>query len=52
MVEFNTEISDPLYLEDLHVGQRFTCRAHIIDEVQIKAFCPPSYSVNQRFAHK
>ena len=38
MVEFNTEISDPLYIEDLHVGQRFTCRAHIIDEVQIKAF--------------
>jgi len=52
MVEFNTEISDPLYLEDLHVGQRFTCRAHIIDEVQIKAFAHRSYCVNQRFAHK
>jgi hypothetical protein len=52
MVEFNTEISDPLYLEDLHVGQRFTSRAHIIDEVQIKAFAHRSYCVTQRLAHK
>jgi len=32
MVELNSEISDQLYLEDLHV-ERFTSRAHIIDEV-------------------
>ena len=49
MVEFNTEISDPLYLEDLHLGQRFTSRAH---EVQIKAFAHQSYCVTQRFGHK
>ncbi len=27
-----------LYLEDLHVGQRFVSRSHAIDEEQIKAF--------------
>lgn len=27
-----------LYLEDLHVGQRFESRPHLIDEMQIKAF--------------
>ena len=27
-----------LYLEDLHVGQRFRSGTHLIDEVQIKAF--------------
>jgi acyl dehydratase len=27
-----------LYLDDLHVGQRFTSAAHTIDETQIKAF--------------
>ena len=27
-----------LYLEDLHVGQRFTSGVHALDEVQIKAF--------------
>ena len=27
-----------LYLEDLKVGQRFTSRSHLVDEVQIKAF--------------
>src|SRR5260370_22750990 len=27
-----------LYLDDLHVGQRFTSAAHKIDETQIKAF--------------
>ena len=29
---------DRLYLEDLHVGQRFTSAAHTIDEAQIMAF--------------
>jgi acyl dehydratase len=27
-----------LYLEDLHVGRRFTSAAHLVDEAQIKAF--------------
>jgi acyl dehydratase len=28
----------PLFLDDLHVGQRFTSGRHLIDEEQIKAF--------------
>jgi len=28
----------PHYLEDLHVGQRFTSGTHVLDESQIKAF--------------
>ena len=27
-----------LYLDDLHVGQRFTSETHVIDKTQIKAF--------------
>jgi acyl dehydratase len=27
-----------LYLEDLHVGRRFTSATHLVDEAQIKAF--------------
>ena len=30
--------SEPLYLEDLHVGQRFACPPHLVDEEQIKRF--------------
>jgi acyl dehydratase len=30
--------SDQLYLDDLHVGQRFTSGTHRLDEAQIKAF--------------
>ena len=30
--------SDQLYIDDLHVGQRFTSGAHKLDEAQIKAF--------------
>jgi acyl dehydratase len=30
--------SDRLYLDDLHVGQRFTSKTHTLDEAQIKAF--------------
>ena len=30
--------SDHLYLDDLHVGQRFTSGIHKLDEAQIKAF--------------
>jgi acyl dehydratase len=30
--------SPRLYLDELHVGQRFTSAAHTIDETQIKAF--------------
>ena len=29
---------DPLYLDDLQVGQRFTSKTHVVDAVQIKAF--------------
>ena len=29
---------DRLYLEDLHVGQRFTSATHTVDEAQIKTF--------------
>src|SRR6478672_6114620 len=29
---------DPLYLDDLQVGQRFTSKTHIVDAAQIKAF--------------
>jgi acyl dehydratase len=43
MVQVNSEAatktrSDRLYLDDLHVGQRFTSGAHRLDEAQIKAF--------------
>jgi len=34
----NRTSSDQLYLDDLHVGQRFTGGAHRLDEAQIKAF--------------
>ncbi|HEV3006768.1 MAG TPA: MaoC family dehydratase [Pirellulales bacterium] len=30
--------NEPLYLDDLHVGQRFVSGTHLIDEVQIKEF--------------
>ena len=30
--------SEPLYLEDLHVGQRFASPPHLVDEAQIKRF--------------
>lgn len=30
--------STPLYLDDLHTGQRFTSGSHALDDAQIKAF--------------
>jgi acyl dehydratase len=35
-----TELSsdDRLYLDDLHIGQRFTSATHVVDDEQIKAF--------------
>jgi hypothetical protein len=30
--------SDRLYLDDLHVGQRFAGKTHALDEAQIKGF--------------
>ena len=36
MKEFSDD--DRLYLDDLHIGQRFTSGTHIVDEEQIKAF--------------
>src|SRR5450631_4165196 len=29
---------DGLYPDDLHIGQRFTSKTHVVDEEQIKAF--------------
>src|SRR5438477_3605332 len=36
MTEFIDD--DRLYLDDLHIGQRFTSGTHVVDEEQIKAF--------------
>ena len=33
-----TDLAKTLYLDDLHVGQRFTSDTHLIDEEQITAF--------------
>jgi acyl dehydratase len=39
MLEVNVQNSDEwFYLDRLFVGQRFTSRAHVIDEEQAKAF--------------
>jgi acyl dehydratase len=38
MVEAGNPARTALFLEDLHVGQRFSSGFHTIDEVQIKAF--------------
>ena len=39
MVEADTQGSEKrLYLDDLHLGLRFTSRTYVIDEAQIKAF--------------
>ena len=40
-----------LYLDDLHVGQRFTSRTHVIDKAQIKDFArqfDPNPSIRTR----
>ena len=46
--------SDRLYLDDLHVGQRFTSEAHRLDEAQIKAFAtqfdPQPFHTDQQAA--
>lgn len=34
----NSELGSKLYLDDLHVGQRFTSGTHKVDEAQIKSF--------------
>jgi acyl dehydratase len=31
-------MTDRLFLDDLHVGQRFTCTSHVVDADQIKRF--------------
>ena len=41
MAEPGSKLQDQgprLYLEDLHVGRRFTSATHLVDEAQIKAF--------------
>jgi acyl dehydratase len=34
----NHDLNGGLYLEDLHIGQRFASGVHAVDEAQIKAF--------------
>jgi acyl dehydratase len=36
MMEFGDD--DRFYLDDLHIGQRFTSGTHVVDKEQIKAF--------------
>ena len=38
MVEANNPAPNALFLEELHVGQRFSSGSHTIDEAQIKEF--------------
>ncbi len=54
-----TDKADPakrFYLDDLHVGQRFTSRTHTIDEAQIKAFArdfdPQPFHLDEEAASK
>lgn len=46
--------SDLLYLDDLHVGRRFTSGTHALDERQIKAFAsafdPQPFHLDERAA--
>jgi len=48
--------SDRLYLDDLHVGQRFTSGAHKLDEAQIKVFAaqfdPQPFHMDKRAAER
>ena len=45
-----------LYLDDLHVGQRFTSATHTIDEAQIKAFAvqfdPQPFHTDEKAAER
>jgi acyl dehydratase len=49
-------VSDRLYLEDLHVGQRFESRPHTLDADQIKAFArrfdPQPFHLDEAAAEK
>jgi acyl dehydratase len=38
MQAMSTSTTDRLYLDDLHVGQRFKSGSHTIEEVEVKAF--------------
>lgn len=48
------ESAGQLYLEDLHVGQRFTTGSHLVDAEQIKAFAsrfdPQSFHLDEEAA--
>ena len=48
--------SDRLYLDDLHVGQRFTSATHTIDEAQIKTFAvqfdPQPFHTDEKAAER
>ena len=48
--------SDRLYLDDLHVGQRFTSATHTIDEAQIKTFAaqfdPQPFHMDEKAAER
>jgi acyl dehydratase len=39
-----------LYLEDLHVGRRFTSATHLVDEAQIKAFAAQPFHLDDAAA--
>jgi acyl dehydratase len=51
-----SDLAKRLYLDDLHVGQRFTSRTHTIDEAQIKAFArdfdPQPFHLDEEAANK
>jgi acyl dehydratase len=51
-----SDLAKRLYLDDLHVGQRFTSRTHTIDEAQIKAFArdfdPQPFHLDEEAASK
>ena len=53
MKEFSDD--DRLYLDDLHIGQRFTSGTHVVDEEQIKAFArqfdPQPFHLDNEAAH-
>ncbi len=56
MAEINARAPDKLYLDDLHVGQRFISRTHTIDETQIKEFArefdPQPFHLDESKAQK
>jgi hypothetical protein len=48
MKEFSDD--DRLYLDDLHIGQRFTSGTHVVDEEQIKAFLTSRWKLSALYS--